>query len=53
MTDHQHALRIAMHDSLNWREPGATIVPSIPPRRRRSWRLMRWLRSLFNRKEVA
>ena len=45
-------LRRAMTESLNWREPGATIVPSVPPRRKllnRAWRwvmtLMRWGRA--------
>jgi len=43
MTDPQTALRRAMECSLTWREPGATIAPSIPPRRRLSRRLWRWV----------
>ena len=41
MTDAQRQLRSDMHGSLNWREPGATVVPSIPRKRRFWWRVFR------------
>lgn len=40
-------LHRAMTESLNWREPGATIVPTIPTRRRFGWRLSRWVLRLL------
>lgn len=44
MSDHQAALHRAMTESLNWREPGATITSPIPINRRWSLkRLIRWL----------
>jgi len=44
MSDHQAALRRAMTESLNWREPGASITPPVPINRRWSLkRLIRWL----------
>lgn len=47
MSDHQAALRRAMIESLNWREPGASITPPIPINRRWSLkRLFRWLTSI-------
>ncbi len=35
------------HINLQWREPGATVVPSVPLSRRSVWRkVWRWLAAL-------
>ena len=37
-------LHRAMLSSLNWREPGQTLVPVLPPSRKSIWkRVWRWL----------
>lgn len=51
MEGDQAKLRLAMLPSLNWQqlEPGPTILPSVPVRRRFWWRVMRALRLSFQR----
>lgn len=50
MSDGKAELRAAMIESLNWREPGASITPPIPINRRWSLkRLFRWLTRNTNR----
>lgn len=46
MSDGKAELRAAMIESLNWREPGASITPPVPINRRWINRLIRWLTSI-------
>lgn len=52
MTNHQADLHRAMTQSLNWREPGQTLVPIIPPSRQSWWRRI-WRRLAITRAPIS